>query len=163
MKSSMQLVIHADAPSSNMRAWESESNCFSRVHGVDHPLCYVEVMHVAVAKEVRCCFLLRCNLPQTRGCCGQDLRQTRMLLMMFVVSTVHEFRALRNDLVHRLFGGLCFLGTYGFGPPAMDDSRMSMTMRTVVRQKAASEKPTSSGSTNHRKWFEMANQSQKST
>ena len=46
----MQLVMHADAPSSSMRVWESESNCLSRACGVVQPLGHVEVMQVAVVK-----------------------------------------------------------------------------------------------------------------
>ena len=117
MKSSMQLVIHGDTPSSSMRAWESESNCFSRMHGVDHPLCHVEVMQVAVAKDAGHSFLCRCHLPQIRGCCGRYLHRTHMLIMIFMVAMVHQFRALSNDLILRLLGGLCFFSMYGFGPP----------------------------------------------
>ena len=53
MKSSMQLVMHADAPSSSMRVWESESNCLWRACGVVQPLGHVEVMQVAVVKGSR--------------------------------------------------------------------------------------------------------------
>ena len=163
MKSSMQLVIQADAPSSSMRAWESESNCFSCVRGFDHLLGHVDIMHVVVVKEACRCFLCHCRLPQIRGCCGRYLRRTRVLIRIFVVAVVHQFRTLSNDLVHRLLGGLCFLGSYGFGLLGVYDSMMRMTTRTVVRQKAASDKPTSSRSTNHRRLFEIANQSQQST
>ena len=95
--------------------------------------------------------------------CGQYLHRTRRLVMILVIADVHQFIALIKDLIQRLLGGLCFLGMYGDAPPESEDSRMRVKKRTVMRQKTASDMRTSSGSTNHKRLFVIANQSQEST
>ena len=77
-----------------------------------------------------------------------------------VSPSVKLLRALYTALAHRLLGNHCFLGLYVFGTSGAQASMRMSRMVARVIQKAATAKPMSSGSINHRRLFVMANQSQ---
>ena len=100
------------------------------------------------------------RLVQVLGFFGWYHRLTRMLIIIFVIPSVKLLRTLYTALAHQLLGDRCFLGVYVFGTSGAYASMIMSRMTARVILKAAMAKPMSSGSINHRRLFEMANQSQ---
>ena len=149
-KSSLQFVMQADAPSSNISLRESESNCRACTRGADHWLDQVDVMlMIGGGATVRCFFCLG-RLPHVHGWRGLYRRRVLRFMIIFSTPVRKRLEAWREALIHQLLGGLCFLGTYALGSSGTCASVITRRRMMAHTPKACRASPMSKGSNSHR-------------